>query len=449
MPKRHRPRGRTPATTFIPARPLRLTLSPATHAPAPPLCSATPRPPPPSLLPQRLRLALAALTSALTIALPAHALTDSQKLVAEAWRLVDQSYVDRTFNHNDWFSVRMKAVKKAYASTEDAYAAIRNMLALLADPYTRFLTPQQYSSLSSSATGEVAGVGVEMFPSRMDDVLKVAGAVEGSPAERAGVRGGDVIMTIDGEETALLTPDEAAARIRGTPGTSVSLTVVHDGGKGREEEVSMVRESLKLKSVKVRMLGDGVLYVKIKQFNSSTAADMKEALRSMGEISRVVMDLRNNPGGYFPGGVDVARIFMRDGTPIVYVVDKNGVSDEIDTVGDGLLVQEPMVVLVNRATASASEILAGALKDNGRAVLIGEQTFGKGVVQTVSELSDGSGLAVTIARYETPAHKDINKVGISPDVKRECSLDAEVQSCVPSSAWMGAEGLKQRLTANT
>lgn len=327
----------------------------------------------------------------------------------------------------------MRAVKRAYTSSEDAYKAIRDMLHLLDDPYTRFLTPQQYISLTSTATGEIAGVGVELFPARVDDSLKVTAAVDDSPAARAGVRSADIITLINGEQTQSLTPDEAAARIRGKPGTSVVLTVVHEQGTGEEQSLSIVRENLKLKSVKASILRPGELYVKIKQFNSNTAADVKDALEQNGNqtITKIILDLRNNSGGYFPGGVDVARLFLKGGKPIVYVLDKNSVQDEMDSISDGIFTDIPIRVLVNGATASASEILAGALKDNGRAKLLGEQTFGKGVVQTVSQLSDGSGLAVTIARYETPSHKNINKVGIEPDIIKPCSLDADIHSCFP------------------
>ncbi|KAI0567473.1 Peptidase S41 [Gracilaria domingensis] len=361
------------------------------------------------------------------------ALTEPQKLVAEAWRIVDQSFVDRTFNHKDWFQTRMRAVKKSYGSMEEAYKAIRDMLALLEDPYTRFLTPPEYISLTSSTTGEVAGVGVEMFPTRVDNNLKVTAPIDDSPAERAGVRPSDVIKFIDGEDTSSLTPDEAAARIRGRPGSIVTLTVVHDGGNGKEESFNLTRVNLKLKSVKSSMPKPRELYIKIKQFSSSTADDLKAALEEYNnkEIDRIILDLRNNSGGYFPGGVDVARLFLKAGTPIVYVMDKSGVADEIDNAYDGMLTDVPMCILVNSGTASASEILAGALKDNGRARLVGEQTFGKGVVQTVSQLSNGSGIAVTVARYETPNHININKVGIAPDFKRECSLDADVHTCLP------------------
>lgn len=361
------------------------------------------------------------------------ALTEPQKLVAEAWRIVDQSYVDRSFNNHDWFKVRMKAVKRAYASVDEGYGAIRDLLSLLEDPYTRFLTPNQYDSLTSSASGDLAGVGVELFPSRVDDKLTITSSVENSPAERAGVRSNDVISTIDGEDTSELTPDEAAARIRGKPGTAVQLELIRDRGGGEDYVVDLKRETLKLKSVKHEMLEQSLGYLKIKQFNTSTAEDMRVALEDLKahNAKRFILDLRNNPGGYFPAGVDVARLFYKGGKPIVFVVNKNGISDEIDSIVDGIVSDEPLVVLVNKATASASEILAGALQDSGRAKLVGEQTFGKGVVQTLTQLSDGSGIAVTIARYETPSHKNINKVGLAPDIKSNCSPDAAALTCLP------------------
>lgn len=361
------------------------------------------------------------------------ALSEPQKLVAEAWRIVDQSYVDRSFNNHDWFKVRMKAVKRAYADVDEGYSAIRNMLSLLEDPYTRFLTPNQYTSLTSSASGDLAGVGVEMFPTRVDNQLMVTSAVDNSPAERSGVRTNDIITLIDGEDISELSPDEAAARIRGNPGTTVQLELRRDKGNGEEYVIDLKRESLKLKSVKHALLKPSVGYVKIKAFNSSTAEDVKSALEDLRaqKAKRYILDLRNNPGGYFPAGVDVARLFFRGEKPIVFVVDKNGIQDEIDSATDGMIRDEPLLVLVNKATASASEILAGALQDSGRAKLVGQQTFGKGVVQTLTPLSDGSGIAVTVARYETPAHRNINKIGITPDVQKDCTADTEVLMCVP------------------
>jgi len=335
------------------------------------------------------------------------------------------------------------------------------MLDSLEDPYTRFLTPSQYNSLTAAASGSVAGVGITFYPARVDGELVIAAPVDGSPASRAGVSPGDTVVEIDGEDLSGLTPDDAAARVRGAPGTEVSLALTHAADAGTVVRLDLVREELKLPSVVAELVarpaaagsdGDGgrggggsgdaaaaaapVGLIRVKGFTSSTAADVKVAvgeLKARGAAAWVV-DLRNNPGGYFPGGVDVARLFLPVDTPIVYVVDRHGVVDEIDTIKPPAVpAGDKVVVLVNKATASASEILAGALKENGRAVLVGERTFGKGVVQTVSPLSDGSGVAVTIARYETPGHKDINKKGIDVDVGVECAPNASALSCLPAS----------------
>lgn len=361
------------------------------------------------------------------------ALTEPQKLVAEAWRIVDQSYVDRTFNNHDWFKIRMKVVKHPYGSMDESYSAIREMLALLDDPYTRFLTPDQYENITASASGDLVGVGIEMLPTRVDGMLVVSSAVDNSPAERIGIRANDALTLIDGEDVSDLSPDEAAARIRGRPGTSVQLTLIRERGRGEEFVAYMKRETLKLKSVKHDMANSQIGYLKIKQFNSTTANDMRTALEDLRarKALKYIVDLRNNPGGYFPAGVDVAKLFVRGSRPLVFVVDKNGIQDEIDSAIDGLATDEPLVVLVNKATASASEILAGALQDSGRAKIVGQQTFGKGVVQTVRQLSNGSGIAVTIARYETPKHRNINRIGITPDVVSDCTPEAPPLACIP------------------
>lgn len=326
----------------------------------------------------------------------------------------------------------MRYVKGAYASIDDGYSAIRDMLKLLDDPYTRFLTPNQFSSLTSVATGRLGGVGIELFPTA--DPLTVSGPMEGGPADRAGVRARDVITNIDGETVKGLGIDEAVARIGGKAGTGVSLTVVHEGGK--EQSFYIVREDVHVKSVKIEKLKQGEVVIRIKQFNTSTADDVREGMKKVGGgVKRIIVDVRNNAGGYFAGGVDVARLFMRDGSAIVHIVDRNGIEEEIDAVGDGGYVEVPMVVVVNKATASASEILTGALKDCGRAVVVGERTFGKGVVQTLLSMSDGSGVAITTARYETGGHHNINKVGISPDVESSCDSQADVHVCLPDGIW--------------
>jgi len=361
-----------------------------------------------------------------------HAFTEEQKLIAEAWRVVDQGYIDRTFNHQDWFKVRMKAVKHQYNSREEAYATIKKMLASLNDPYTRFLSPDQLESLTSTTTGELAGIGITFFPGT-ENGLQILSVEDGGPAAKSGLKAKDKITEIDGEETEELSPDEAAARIRGEPGTLVSVTVDRSS---ESKTFNIERRQLRIKSVvhelQTSPSGRKVGYIRIKAFNAGTADDAREAVEDLKRqgAEEYVLDLRNNPGGYFPAGVEVARLFLDQGATIAYVVNNRGIQDEYQN-GTEATVHEPLVVLVNKATASASEVLAGALKDNNRAVLVGEKTFGKGVVQTVSPLSDGSGLAVTIAKYETPKHNEVNKIGIAPNISRTCPDEASFVTCLP------------------
>mmetsp|Transcript_13958 Transcript_13958/g.20280 ORF Transcript_13958/g.20280 Transcript_13958/m.20280 type:complete len:429 (+) Transcript_13958:132-1418(+) len=364
------------------------------------------------------------------------ALTDEQKLIAEAWRVVDQGYIDRTFNNQDWFKIRMKAVKKQYKDRQEAYQAIRKIVSSLDDPYTRFLSPDQLESLTSTTTGDIAGIGLELYPGGTKAGLQVLNVEEEGPAFRNGLKPDDVIIEIDGEETTELTPDEGAARIRGSPGTTVVLTVQRTTDKQEELNLKIVREQLKLKSVtqsvKISPENRKVGYVKIKSFNGSTADDVKAALENLKKqgAQEYVVDLRNNPGGYFPAGVEVAQLFLDEGSTVAFVINSKGIQDEYMSSMPAVT-RDPVAVLINKNTASASEVLAGALKDNNRAVLIGEKSFGKGVVQTVSPLSDGSGLAVTIAKYETPNHKEVNKVGIFPDISKTCPQDETFVQCLP------------------
>lgn len=397
----------------------------------------------------------------------AHALSDEQRLIADAWRIVHRAYVDRTFNGNDWFGVRQRYLRRPCASRADTYAAIGAMLAELGDPYTRLLTPPQYRSLTAAAQGELVGVGVEFFPTRVHDderaaaiddgggvgTLRVLATVDASPAARAGVRAMDELLQIDGDDVSALSPDEAAARIRGRDGSEVVLTVRHAGRPPAEQErIALRRAHVRLQSVSHRMLDSDTGYVRIKQFSSSTADELRDAIADLQRangashsspppLQRLIVDLRDNPGGYFPGGIDAARLFLPDDTVIVYVARRDGIQDEILTNAAGPLADAErtrLVLLINNATASASEILAGSLQDNYRGVLVGERSFGKGVVQTVRELRDGSALAVTVARYETPRHRDINKRGIEPDVQAAActaTTPAQVLECVPAGAW--------------
>ncbi len=347
----------------------------------------------------------------------AHALTEEQRLVNEVWRIVDRSYVDASFNHQNWWAIREKYLKQPLPNREASYTAIQQMIAGLDDPFTRLLKPDQYRSLQTSTSGELTGVGLQISLDPETKRLRVIAPVEGSPAAKSGIRPADSILMIDGVSTEELSLDDAAERMRGQMGSRVTLTIDREGEPVLE--VDLVRDRIELNPVYAELRpqsnGKKIAYLRLSQFNANATAEVAHAiarLENQGADS-YILDLRNNPGGLLQAGVDIAKLWINEGT-IVYTVNRQGTMGSFEAMGDALT-KDPLVVLVNQGTASASEILAGALKDNGRAIILGEKTFGKGLIQSLFDLSDGAGLAVTVAKYETPSHKDINKLGIVPD----------------------------------
>jgi carboxyl-terminal processing protease len=349
----------------------------------------------------------------------AQAFTEGQKLLSEVWRIVDRAYVDDTFNHQNWWFVRQKALRQPLHSREETYAAIQGMLASLDDPFTRLLPPEQYRSLQTNTSGELTGVGLQITQEPEGGGLRVIAPIDGSPAAEAGIQPSDRITFIDGVSVDSLDLEEAADRMRGPVGSQVRLTVVH--GKDAPQDIVLVRDRISLNPVyaelKPQSQGIDVGYIRLTQFNANATTEIASAIQDLHEAGAeaYVLDLRNNPGGLLQAGIEVARLWMDEGV-VVYTVNRNGILDSF-TTNHSALTDAPLVVLVNQGTASASEILAGALQDNGRAQLVGERTFGKGLIQSLFSLSDGSGLAVTIARYETPNHRNINRQGITPDVQ--------------------------------
>ncbi len=348
---------------------------------------------------------------------PAAALTEEQKLVSEAWRIVDRAYLDDTFNHQNWWSVRQEALKQQLKDQEGVYSAIEQMLGSLDEPFTRLLKPEQYRSLKVITSGELTGVGLQISLNPKTGTLEVVAPIAGSPAEKAGIRPRDRILKIDGISTAELSLDEAAARMRGPLGSGVTLTMERDAEA--VGEIQLVRDRIALNPVvaQLRSLPEGmpIGYLRLTQFNANATAELAHAIASLEKqgADAYILDLRNNPGGLLQAGIEIARLWLDEGT-IVYTVNRQGILGSFEAIRSAMT-PDPLVVLVNQGTASASEILAGALQDNGRAQLVGETTFGKGLIQSLFDLSDGSGLAVTVAKYETPKHRDINKLGIKPD----------------------------------
>lgn len=347
---------------------------------------------------------------------PASALTREQKLVYEVWRIVNRSYLDGTFNHQNWLDVRQKVLKSRFPNQEAAYTTIQDMLKTLDDPFTRFLEPEKYRSLQVSTSGELIGVGLQIALNSRGG-LEVITPIENSPAQKVGLKPRDRILKIEGLSTENLTLDEAATRLRGPLGSVVTLLIGREGEK--DIEVILVRDRITLNPVvsdlRLSSQGDKIGYLRLSQFNANAVTELAQAISILEKkgASAYILDLRNNPGGLLQSGIEISRLWLESGT-IVYTANRQGIQGTYEAFGPALT-KDPLVILVNQGTASASEILAGALQDNHRGQLVGETTFGKGLIQSLFELSDGSGLAVTIAKYETPNHRDINKLGIKPD----------------------------------
>lgn len=346
--------------------------------------------------------------------------TEEEKLLLQSWRLVNEAYIDDSFNHQNWWLVRQKFLQKPLNNKEEAYKAISEMLATLNDPYTRFFPPQQYKNLQISTSGELSGVGLQISINPDNNQLEVVSPLPNSPAELAGIQPHDQILSIDGIPANTLTLDEAASRIRGEEGTIVTLEIKSQKD-GQIRQYQLKRQRLSLSPVVAQLDTTNpdypIGYIRLTQFSGNATEEVAHSIVQLEKqgAKAYILDLRNNPGGLLQAGVDIARLFLPEGT-IVYTVNRQGVLGSYESDGHPITLA-PLVVLVNQGTASASEILAGALQDNHRAVLVGERTFGKGLIQSLFQLPDGAGLAITVAKYETPNHRDINKQGIMPDIE--------------------------------
>lgn len=344
-------------------------------------------------------------------------LKDSPKeILDEVWYVINREYVDATFNQNDWRQVRQEFLNQDYASTDEAYEAIREMLALLGDPYTRFMPPQEFENLQVDTSGELTGVGIQIAKDRDTDEVVVIAPIEETPAFDAGIMAQDVILAVDDQPTADMELNDVVNLIRGQRGTEVVLQIRRGD---RQMEFTIVREVIQIHPVRARVdespIGD-IGYIRLTQFSAQATEEMREAIVDLESqnVDAYVLDLRSNPGGLLYASIDIAQMWL-DGGGIVSTVNRVGEVDRQEASNGKALTDKPLIVLVDGGSASASEILSGALQDNERAVLVGTQTFGKGLVQSVRRLGDDSGVAVTVAKYLTPSGRDINKEGIAPD----------------------------------
>ncbi|MEB3290822.1 MAG: S41 family peptidase [Leptolyngbya sp.] len=346
-------------------------------------------------------------------------LQESPKTVLDqAWQIVNREYVDTHFNQTDWLATRQRLLSQDYSSREAAYRALRDALRQLNDPYTRFLSPTEYSDLTDQTAGEVSGIGVQV--QRQGNRVVITALTPGSPAEQAGLAVGDHLVMVDGQSTTHLTAEGVSQRLRGAENSQVTLSVARNGGNPRSVIVTRARMEMPAVDYARRIAGGRpVGYIRLMEFNAHAADQMEQAILALTAegVEGFVLDLRGNPGGLLLASIDIGRMWLQHG-PIVRTVYRDGTTESL-SANRTALTQLPLTVLVDRRSASSSEILTGALQDNRRATVVGTPTFGKALVQTLHGLADGSGLTVTVAHYFTPNGTDISRKGITPDVVSE------------------------------
>ncbi|WP_348659428.1 S41 family peptidase [uncultured Prochlorococcus sp.] len=343
-----------------------------------------------------------------------------KEVIDHVWQIVYRDFLDSSgkFERSNWINLRKEFLAKKYSDNNEAYDAIRDMLSNLDDPYTRFLDPKEFNQMRIDTSGELTGVGIQIAKDKESDSIIIISPIEGTPAYEAGIKAKDKILSIDNVSTKGLNIEDAVKLIRGRRGTKVKLEILRNGNSFYK---SLLRERIEIKSVtsKINETKDGLLigYVRLKQFNANASREMKDILKDLEikKVSGYVLDLRSNPGGLLESSIDISRQFIDKGI-IVSTLSKDGLRETKRGNGKALT-KKPLIVLVNEGSASASEIVSGAIRDNNRGKLVGKKTFGKGLVQSMRTLVDGSGLTVTVAKYLTPNGTDINKFGITPDIE--------------------------------
>jgi len=345
--------------------------------------------------------------------------TSPQKTYYVAWKLIKDQYYKQDYNDQNWtrwehmFDGKLK-------TSDDAHKGIETMLASLADPYTRFLDKEAFEDEKGQIDAHLFGVGMQLGWRADDKKIVVIAPIEGTPAALAGMTGGDEILEVDNKAVAGQSLDTVVKQIRGPIDTKVTITFLR---KNEKKKVTLQRAEIPVKAIGTsETLPGNIGYIRLESFISKNGYDeMKRALESKRDCDGIVLDLRYNPGGLLTNAVEIAQLFIDKGI-IVSTVDAEGYKQSQVAHGTPICTQ-PLVVLINGYSASASEILSGALRDNGRAKLVGQKSFGKGLVQAINRLDDGSGINITIAKYLTPNDTDINKTGIIPDFKVDLKED--------------------------
>ncbi|MCE5311998.1 MAG: S41 family peptidase [Nitrospiraceae bacterium] len=338
-------------------------------------------------------------------------------ILAGRWAIATVS-AESDYEDLRMFTEVITQIKKNYVEDVKIKDLIRNavkgMVSSL-DPHSSYMTPEAYKEIKVETKGEFGGLGIQI--AIKDGLLTVIAPIEDTPAYKAGILAGDRILKIDQASTKEMSLQDAVSKMRGQKGTKIVLTIIREGWKDTKD-FTLVRDIIKVKSVKSKMLPNNIGYVKITQFQEGTGAELEDALSKLKKagMASVILDLRNDPGGLLNSAVEVAEQFLPANKLVVYIKNRKNEKLEYFTEYKEPYLDTPMVVLVNQGSASASEIVAGALKDWNRAVVVGVQTFGKGSVQSLLPLSDGSGLRLTTAKYYTPNGTSIQGVGITPDI---------------------------------
>ncbi|HAT73418.1 MAG: Carboxyl-terminal protease [Candidatus Moranbacteria bacterium GW2011_GWF2_36_839] len=322
-----------------------------------------------------------------------------------------------------WDLVKEKHVERNSLDAQKmVYGAINGMLSATSDPYSSFFNPEESKMFSEDIAGSFDGIGAEL--GMKDKILTVIAPLDGSPAQKAGIRSGDKILKIDEKSSLELSIDQAVDLIRGKKGTQVKLTILHDGEQ-ETVEINVIRDTIKLDSAKVEFKDDDIAYLKIIKFSDDVDVQFDSAMNKIiaQQSKGIILDLRDNPGGLLDKSIKVASRMIAKGSVVVLEENNAGKKNSLYTIGGDKLSSIPMVVLINEGSASASEILAGALKDDRGLTLIGEKTFGKGSVQQLMDLPGGSSVKITVAKWLTPKGDYIMEKGISPDIEVEMTND--------------------------
>ena len=358
-----------------------------------------------------------------------HDYISSQKLFDNTWKLIRDNYYDAELNNQSWSRWKEHYHGKI-KNDDDAKVAIDTMLASLKDPYSRYMNKQEYCDQNNSISSKITGIGVNI--SSISGKIHIINVMEGTPAQFANLLPDDIIIAIDGKEVNGLTLSEVASLVKGPENSFVNITVLRNKDKLTKR---VMRKEIKIKTVKSSIVDKNIGYIQITSFiGSTTPNEFMEALEKTKDAKGLILDLRGNTGGLLPNAVFIANLFIPEGN-IVSIVGRNGYKYNINAQDTELVINKPTVVLVDGGSASASEILSGALKDYNKAKLLGTKTYGKGMVQKIIPMPNETGLNLTVAKYLTPKGVDINKKGITPDIKVEFSIkdvknnnDAQLQS---------------------